>query len=200
MSDYNPVIADLDIVLSEASVATVLDSANRQAASCSPHPNAVAAFCWQSGDEFTTEWYPQGITTSADASSDGEYQGRTVVLTSWYYSGSGDNKGVRVLLRKRCKSLGATLSPRPAGRALMKTPPATRISAPCPCMPAAFSGTAITSMLPIPGVVSGCLTPGIYGRCRRATKVKLAVSQTAHITRTIMLTRSRKRSLLLLQP
>ena len=96
MSDYNPVIADLDAVLSKASVATVVDSANRKGASCSPHPNAVAAFCWQSGDESTTEWYPQGFTISADASPDGEYQGKTVVLISWYYSGSGDNKGVRV--------------------------------------------------------------------------------------------------------
>jgi hypothetical protein len=96
VSDYNPVIADLDAVLSKASVAAVVDSANRKGASCSPHPNAVAAFCWQSGDESTTEWYPQGITTSADASPDGEYQGKTVVLISWYYSGSGDNKGVRV--------------------------------------------------------------------------------------------------------
>jgi hypothetical protein len=97
VSDYNPVIADLDVVLSNVSVATVVDSANRKATSCNPHPNAVASFCWQSGDDSNTEWYPQGITTSADASLDGAYQGRTVVLTSWYYSGSGgDNKGVRV--------------------------------------------------------------------------------------------------------
>jgi hypothetical protein len=42
------------------------------------------------------DWYPQGITTSADAGADGQYEGKTVILTSWYYSGSGDNKGVRV--------------------------------------------------------------------------------------------------------
>ena len=52
VSGYNPVIADLDAVLSKASVATIVDSANRKGASCSPHPNAVAALCWQSGDEF----------------------------------------------------------------------------------------------------------------------------------------------------
>jgi hypothetical protein len=56
----------------------------------------VAAFCWQSGDDFTTDWYPQGITTSADANADGKYENKIVVLTSWYYNGSGDNKGVRV--------------------------------------------------------------------------------------------------------
>jgi hypothetical protein len=55
----------------------------------------VAAFCWESGDNSTTDWYPQGITTSADANADGQYEGKTVLLTSWYYSGSGDNKGVR---------------------------------------------------------------------------------------------------------
>jgi 5-methylphenazine-1-carboxylate 1-monooxygenase len=94
-SDYNPVIADLDAVLPEASVAAVVESANRTGASCSPHPNAVAAFCWESGDNSTTDWYPQGITTSADANTDGQYEGKTVILASWYYSGSGDNKGVR---------------------------------------------------------------------------------------------------------
>jgi hypothetical protein len=95
-SNYNPVIADLDAALPRASVAAVVDSANRTGASCSPHPKAVAAFCWESGDNATTDWYPQGITTSADASPDGQYEGKTVVLTSWYYHGSGDNKGVRI--------------------------------------------------------------------------------------------------------
>jgi hypothetical protein len=95
-TDYNPVIADLDAILPKASVAAVVDSANRTGAWCSPHPNAVAAFCWQRGDNSTTDWYPQGITTSADASADGRYEGKTVVLTSWYYGGSGGNKGVRV--------------------------------------------------------------------------------------------------------
>jgi len=96
VSDENPVIADLDAVLPNASVAAVVNSANRQAASCSPHPNAVAAFCWERGDDSTAEWYPQGITTSADAEADGKYQGKTVVLTSWYDHGSGANKGARV--------------------------------------------------------------------------------------------------------
>jgi hypothetical protein len=95
MSEHNPVIADLDALLPKASVSAVVDSANRRGRSCRPHPNAVASFCWQRGDDSTTEWFPQGITTSADASADGKYEGKTVVLTSWYYKGSGDNKGVR---------------------------------------------------------------------------------------------------------
>jgi hypothetical protein len=95
-SDYNPVIADFDGVLPTTSVKEVVDSANRTGSSCSPHPNAVAAFCWESGDNTTTDWYPQGITTSADASANGQYEGKTVVLASWYYSGSGNNKGARL--------------------------------------------------------------------------------------------------------
>lgn len=96
VSEYNSVITDLDAVLPNASVAAVVNSANRNAASCSPHPNAVAAFCWERGDNSSADWYPQGITTSADASADGKYEGKTVVLTSWYYHGSGANKGARV--------------------------------------------------------------------------------------------------------
>lgn len=91
-SAYNPVIAELDTVLPKVSVDAVVQSANRKGGSCKPHPKAVAAFCWQRGDAVTTEWYPQGITTSADAGD----ESKTVVLTSWYYKGKGANKGVRL--------------------------------------------------------------------------------------------------------
>lgn len=93
---YNTLIDELDGILPKAPVANVVDSANRTGDECAPHPNAVAAFCWDSGDGSTADWYPQGVTTSADASPDGQYEGKTVVLTSWYYDGSGGNKGVRV--------------------------------------------------------------------------------------------------------
>jgi hypothetical protein len=95
-SGYNSVITDLDAVLPNASVAAVVDSANRKAASCTPHPNAVAAFCWEPGDDSTAEWYPQGITTSADAQADGKYEGKTVVVTSWYHHEGDGAKGVRI--------------------------------------------------------------------------------------------------------
>jgi hypothetical protein len=93
-SASNGVIADLDAVLPKVSVAAVVASANRKARSCRPHPKAVAAFCWQQDDGSTTEWYPQGITTSADANADGQDEDKAVVLTSWYHRGG--NKGVRV--------------------------------------------------------------------------------------------------------
>lgn len=42
-------------------------------------------------------WYPQGITTSADAYESGAYKGDTVILVNWYDDGSdGIDRGVRV--------------------------------------------------------------------------------------------------------
>ncbi|KAA9151546.1 hypothetical protein FPZ12_038750 [Amycolatopsis acidicola] len=94
---YNGVISQLDGVLGVKSVSAVLDSANRDATSCNPGAsNQVAAFCWNSGDNDTTDWYPQGISTTADAYDNGQYDGRTAVFASWYYNGSGTDKGVRV--------------------------------------------------------------------------------------------------------
>jgi hypothetical protein len=95
-SGHNPVIAELDARLPSVSVAAVVASANRKGRACRPHPKAVAAFCWQPGDASTAVWYPQGVTTSADASADGRYEGKTVIVTSWYYKGHGGTKGVRV--------------------------------------------------------------------------------------------------------
>lgn len=93
----NPVIAQLDGLLTTVSVPAVLDSANRTTTSCDPGAtNQVAAFCWNSGDNDTADWYPQGISTTADAYGDGQYEGRTAIFTSWYYAGSGTDKGVRV--------------------------------------------------------------------------------------------------------
>lgn len=43
-----------------------------------------AAFTWERADRATRRWWPQGITTSADASPDGTVDGRPVLLTSAY--------------------------------------------------------------------------------------------------------------------
>lgn len=60
--------------LPNASMRTVLDSANRRARrfqkpACITAfgPTCAAAFLWQSGDGATRDWMPQGITTSSDA-------------------------------------------------------------------------------------------------------------------------------------
>ncbi|TVT42204.1 hypothetical protein FNH05_22630 [Amycolatopsis rhizosphaerae] len=96
-SAYNPVISRLDGLLTVTGVSAVLDSANRTGTACNPGATGqVAAFCWNSGDDGTTDWYPQGISTTADAYGSGQYDGRTALFASWYYAGSGTNKGVRV--------------------------------------------------------------------------------------------------------
>ncbi|MCP2164251.1 hypothetical protein [Goodfellowiella coeruleoviolacea] len=88
--------------LPRASVSAVLDSANRTAtpmsasAGAAQAKNFAAGFDWQSGDNTVTEWIPQGITTSADAYDAGTYEGRDVVLVSWYDSGTAPAKGVRI--------------------------------------------------------------------------------------------------------
>jgi hypothetical protein len=93
---HNPVMAELDAVLPRASIAAVVESANRKGGACRPHPRAVAGFCWQRDDASTAAWYPQGVTTSADANAEGRYEGKTVIVTSWYYKAHQGHKGVRV--------------------------------------------------------------------------------------------------------
>ncbi|SFB38020.1 hypothetical protein SAMN05216266_109217 [Amycolatopsis marina] len=97
---YSSVIGKLAAILPSVSVPAVLDSANRSAVTgsgCRPSAtNQVASFCWNSGDNNTPDWYPQGISTTADAYGSGTYEGRTAIFSAWYYKGSGANKGVRV--------------------------------------------------------------------------------------------------------
>jgi hypothetical protein len=65
----------------------VLDDLNRTAQRVSvPALAAVEGFAWQPDDRRSLEWYPQGITTSADAgtSGAGDVDSRQVIVTSWY--------------------------------------------------------------------------------------------------------------------
>lgn len=66
-----------------------------------PAEAAAYGMTWQSSDESTHRWFPQGITTSADAygaePSGGTFEGHDVVLASWYGHGSvGRRMGARV--------------------------------------------------------------------------------------------------------
>lgn len=62
------------------------------------------AWAWDAYDELDENWYPQGISTSADASAselvgqvDGQGDGRRVLVTTWYSTGSdGIKRGSRV--------------------------------------------------------------------------------------------------------
>lgn len=58
--------------------------------------NVELAFEWDTSDATTKDWYPQGISGSADASADGLLHDREVVAVSWYYDGDGSNQGVRI--------------------------------------------------------------------------------------------------------
>jgi hypothetical protein len=81
------------------SVATVVNDANRKTRSLSgAHAvrgvaGVAGGFRWTSGDDKVSYWTPQGITGSADASSNGIVGGHHVLLASWYSSNGG---GVRV--------------------------------------------------------------------------------------------------------
>lgn len=68
----------------------VLRDTNRVARSVpAPSEAAVDSMVWDARDQRTTRWWPQGITTSADASpgGSGTFEGRSVVITSWYARG-----------------------------------------------------------------------------------------------------------------
>jgi hypothetical protein len=76
----------------------VLDELNRRATQRSiPAVTAATGFTWEHDDSHDPEWWPQGITTSADASATGEVSGREVVMVSWYaHKQDGFTKGTRL--------------------------------------------------------------------------------------------------------
>lgn len=43
-----------------------------------------SGFCWDSQDDTTTDWYPQGITGSGDAEPNGLVDGKRLVAVSWH--------------------------------------------------------------------------------------------------------------------
>ncbi|WP_144300357.1 hypothetical protein [Stackebrandtia nassauensis] len=42
-------------------------------------------FCWDSGDDTSADWIPQGVTGSGDADPSGTVDGRRLVAASWHY-------------------------------------------------------------------------------------------------------------------
>lgn len=55
------------------------------------------AYTWDAYDRRDPNWYPQGISTSADACDDEVIAGRKVIVTTWYSSGrDGLKRGSRV--------------------------------------------------------------------------------------------------------
>lgn len=91
-------LADLDGVGTNYSLATfianghLIDSAPELSSSDHPHATGYGnGFKWPSSDESTSSWTPQGLTIGSDPGS-----GDELVFVSWYWSGSGPNKGTRI--------------------------------------------------------------------------------------------------------
>lgn len=63
----------------------VLDDLNRRARrSWAPGRAVHRALTWDAEDRRTPHWWPQGISTSADASDTEDIAGRRLVVTTWY--------------------------------------------------------------------------------------------------------------------
>lgn len=87
----------LDRDLPRASVREVLAAADRVGAAATPHATGLAAaFTWNDEDGATADWYPQGISTSGDASPSGRYDGKRMLFCSWYSKSTAPDKGSRV--------------------------------------------------------------------------------------------------------
>jgi hypothetical protein len=79
-------------------VEPVLGDLNRQGRRAVPWGRAVTeAFTWDREDRLTPRWYPQGITTSADANDSERVAGRRIVVVAWYFKDArGHNQGSRL--------------------------------------------------------------------------------------------------------
>lgn len=77
-------------------------------------------FVWQSGDNETSEWWPQGLTNNTDSNGAEYLNGRKWILASWYDDTSSPSKGVRVSIVDVESSLWNT--PRPYRHMLLVEP------------------------------------------------------------------------------
>ncbi|GGF54786.1 hypothetical protein GCM10011519_30890 [Marmoricola endophyticus] len=79
-------------------LAGVLDGLDRRLTPAdAPGAAPARAWTWEGEDASTASWYPQGVTTSADASPSGRVAGREIVMTSWYSTRKGEhNQGSRI--------------------------------------------------------------------------------------------------------
>ena len=97
-----PLVTALEAITTKVTFAQVLADANRVATkttSVPGSPGGVAyAFRWQSDDDASTAWIPQGITGTADADASGMVDGKSAVLVSFYdkAEGGATNEGVRI--------------------------------------------------------------------------------------------------------
>lgn len=125
LSETSPsLVGALDSALPNVTMGAVADDANRTP-SCDSAPsvtNRTAYYCWNDGDQDTSAWYPQGITTSSDAYGEGTYDGKRINLVSWYdHAEDGIDKGVRISV----SDLSASASAPPYRHILLVEPSGT---------------------------------------------------------------------------
>ena len=95
-------VAEIDalatLVGGRAGLGAVLDDLDRRGRrGWAPGLKSRRAFTWDRADRRTTQWWPQGISTSADASDTELVHGRRLVVTTWYAKDLGDgNHGSRL--------------------------------------------------------------------------------------------------------
>jgi hypothetical protein len=79
-------------------LAGVLADLNRQATAAHVPGLAVEwGFVWNDRDHGSERWWPQGVTTSADASDTEVVEGRRLLVASWYSKNlAGENHGSRI--------------------------------------------------------------------------------------------------------
>ncbi|CAN5423267.1 hypothetical protein BH23ACT6_BH23ACT6_09530 [soil metagenome] len=99
MSDRRGAISALADRLGErVGVPGVLADLNRSGAVADvPGRAANWGFTWNTQDNDSDLWWPQGITTSADATHTEQFAGGSLLLTSWYCKGGPtDRQGSRI--------------------------------------------------------------------------------------------------------
>ena len=96
-------IERLDARLSKSGVQKLLSKANRKlsSADCGKSdraavPSGSVVYCWKSGDDTSSEWYPQGVTTTSDANADERWGRKRALIITWYDAGKSPKKGVRL--------------------------------------------------------------------------------------------------------
>jgi hypothetical protein len=94
------IVADLAKSMPPATVAAVMRDVNRPTRTLgnvvSRVKNVANGYRWAPGDDAVKTWYPQGITTSADATDDGKWGANRIQLVSWYGKGDRAGAGVRI--------------------------------------------------------------------------------------------------------
>jgi hypothetical protein len=79
----------------------ILTNANRQLVKKTPGSGSgkpIESWAWNSGDDDTTKYYPQGISSSGDALATGVWEGHSVWAVSWYQKevATGEKKKSRI--------------------------------------------------------------------------------------------------------